>query len=514
MWLAVVKYNKYSAGGEGMNKRRNENELVAFSSVFVPAFTLIIALYLLSSSLVCSYSLTYDSYLGEIVGLQRDNPFLAFILVIICCCLMYLFNMECARIKQKILISVMLCWTLVLGYGFVYSASRIPAGDAEIVAGAAFQMAKGNVNGMNEYFSKYPFRLGLAFFEELCFRVLMLLAPDISRGYCVMALQVLNVILLAVCFYALTRISFLLFESERCEKITALLLTLYTPVILSCNSLSGRIPAICFSLISIWAYLCYRKNKSIDSALICVGAMGIAQCLKLDSLIILVALIVIMLLEAVSGAGWKRIWLMLFTLAFSLLMIFAPVALYDIRYESDLIGADVTLYSAMGLGEEEDTYLHYDGLYSAMSFGSGGDEESQIENTPFSWLAVQEQWNEPSFRTLYNNRDSMHYRETGFLYQLICYDVEWLALAQMNLHQNMLLLGFIAGLLALVKKRGTVRMMPALCVLGGFLFHLLFQARSQHAMRYYLMMVPMAAYGFEYMFLSYDNKNKSLKSEE
>lgn len=497
-----------------MKNRRYDSELVEFSASFIPAFTLVIVICLLFCSVCSSYGLVYDEYLGEVIGMKRENPFLTVILMIICTCLLYIFNMESAHVKKNLLIALMLCWTIVLGYGFVYSSSRMPAGDAEIVAGAAFNMAKGNASGMHSYFEKYPFRLGLAFFEEICFRVLMLFAPSISRGYCVMALQVLNVLLLALSFYALTRISFLLFESELCEKITALFLMFYTPVILSCNSLSGRIPAICCSLIGIWAFLQYRKERDFISALLCVAAMGLSLCIKLDSLIILIALLIIMVLEAVGEGSWRGIKLLLCTLAFSLTMVFVPTAIYDLRFEADLIEGDITLYSAMGLGEEEDAYLHYDGLYSAMSYGSGGDEDSQIENAPFSWLAVQEQWNEPSFRTLYNNRDSMHYRDTGSLNRILCYDMEKLVLGQMNLQQNMLLLGFAAALFFLIRKRDTVCLLPVLCVLGGFLFHMLFQARSQHAMRYYMLMVPVAAYGFESMFLSYDNKNKSLKREE
>jgi hypothetical protein len=36
----------------------------------------------------------------------------------------------------------------------------------------------------------------------------------------------------------------------------------------------------------------------------------------------------------------------------------------------------------------------------------------------------------------------------------------------------------------------------ALIILGGFVYHLIFEAKSQYVLPYFIMMVPFAAYGF------------------
>ena len=45
-----------------------------------------------------------------------------------------------------------------------------------------------------------------------------------------------------------------------------------------------------------------------------------------------------------------------------------------------------------------------------------------------------------------------------------------------------------------------LRTLLPLILLGGLLYHLLFEAKSQYAMPYFLLMLPLAAYGFFRLF--------------
>ena len=48
---------------------------------------------------------------------------------------------------------------------------------------------------------------------------------------------------------------------------------------------------------------------------------------------------------------------------------------------------------------------------------------------------------------------------------------------------------------ALMKKRDILSCILPLIILGGLMYHLLFEAKSQYALPYFIMMLPVAACG-------------------
>ena len=53
----------------------------------------------------------------------------------------------------------------------------------------------------------------------------------------------------------------------------------------------------------------------------------------------------------------------------------------------------------------------------------------------------------------------------------------------------------LAGLIRMWRKRDLLRALLPLIWLGGLSYHLLFEAKSQYAMPYFVLMMPIAAYG-------------------
>ena len=58
----------------------------------------------------------------------------------------------------------------------------------------------------------------------------------------------------------------------------------------------------------------------------------------------------------------------------------------------------------------------------------------------------------------------------------------------------------LAGLVRMWRKRDLLRMLLPLILLGGLSYHLLFEAKSQYAMPYFVLMMPIAAYGLFALF--------------
>ena len=70
----------------------------------------------------------------------------------------------------------------------------------------------------------------------------------------------------------------------------------------------------------------------------------------------------------------------------------------------------------------------------------------------------------------------------------------------MNQHQQLVFLGVLLSIPALIKKRDILSCILPLIILGGLMYHLLFEAKSQYALPYFILMLPVAAAGLAAFF--------------
>ena len=65
----------------------------------------------------------------------------------------------------------------------------------------------------------------------------------------------------------------------------------------------------------------------------------------------------------------------------------------------------------------------------------------------------------------------------------------------MDYSLQVLYAGFALGLIVLLRKRESGQIIFPIAIVGGVLFHLLFEANSKYALTYLPMIAPIAAYG-------------------
>ncbi len=76
----------------------------------------------------------------------------------------------------------------------------------------------------------------------------------------------------------------------------------------------------------------------------------------------------------------------------------------------------------------------------------------------------------------------------------------------MNQFQQLIFFGMLLSLFELWRRRDMESSLLPLIILGGLLYHLLFEAKSQYAMPYFVLMIPMAAFGFGWFFYRIENR--------
>jgi len=480
------------------------------------ALTLCFMTVLTVQSLLGTYSVTTGGGEGEVLGYAKDNVLINLLLTAAFLALVYFAEKLLKNVSAKKVTLVLLAWTVIFSSAFVCSAKLQPSQDSYIITFFAQQAAKGDYSYYHEYFSFFPYQFGFALYEELFFRFFDFLMPNAPEGFASLALQILNVMYTAVTFFALVRISAQLFSNERVEKLTAILLFFCLQPMLFTTFMYGNTPALCFGVFAVLMYLMFEQSERTKYALLCVFFICLATLLKLNTLIYVVALGIVWLISVIRKPTLKSTLLLVLMIAAVLILKPLPQKYYEAKMGEKLgDGIPQSGWLAMGLNEGQSGPGWYDPTYTTTNFiASGYDSElsgeraktaiserlKELSENPGEALSFFEkklssQWNEPTYESLWINQVRASYSSSGKLYDFVCKDNDRAFAYIMNIVQQAVFIAFAAGLVLLFRERDMKKTILPLTILGALLYHLMFEAKSQYALGYFLLMVPIAAYG-------------------
>lgn len=472
---------------------------------------------------------------GEIVMFVKDNFFLNAIVLFICVAAVYLICLMCEHVKLRKLVVLLLAWTLLFGLAFVCSAKLQPSEDSYIVTFFARQAAKGDYSYYHDYFRCFPFQFGFALYEELFFRLFNAVLPARPEGYSSLALQGINVLFTVLTYYSVLRCTLCVSRSETVTKLTAVLLLFFLPPLLFTTYMYGNVPGFALACTGTWMFLEFRENRRIVHGVLCAVCLTLAVCLKLNCLIFFIAIVIIWVIDLIRKPDMKAVVLLALAAAMVLCVRGLPQKYYEERCgESFGSGVPQLGWMAMGLNEGQSCSGWYDTEYTVAAYkGSGFDRDKTAqtareainerleyftadpaEAVHFFSRKLLSQWNEPTYQGLWNNQVRKKYSEPGMLYKLICQRFERRLTQLMNYYQQLIFAGFALSLILLLKKKSLRTAVFPLIILGGMLYHLLFEAKSQYAMGYIILMIPVAAYGLARLSAFAARKSRSTRPSE
>ncbi|MGI5977759.1 MAG: hypothetical protein ACOX68_08710 [Candidatus Limivicinus sp.] len=507
------------------------NKFTRFCVAVILVFMLVFMLFLFPVSLLRTTAISVGSGRGELVSFEYDNFFLNLIMLTMYTALLYLVFRFVKFIRLKTQVLIMSGLIFITGIFLVASAKLQPSEDSYAVTFFARQAARGDYSYYHEYFTFFPYQLGFALYEEVFFRIFNLVLPNVPEGFSSLALQGMNVLFIILACVSLVYCAGYLFSSLRVQKLTSVLLIFCLPPVLLSTYMYGNIPALGLACFGCWMFLAFQKDRKWYHGLLCALSLTLAVVLKLNSLIFVVAVTIIWIIclcrrdkvkSALKSAGF-----LVLMLASVLLVRGLPQKYYEARCECSF-GPGIPQISWMAMGMHEgqscsgwyDTDyttsayagFDYDGEKTAEFAGEGIKErmgefsEEPRECLRFFGRKFLSQWNEPTCQGIWNNQVRSHFSEPGFFYNFICETAPRGIAKLMDLYQQLIFFGFTLGLCLLLKKRDTLTALLPLVILGGMLYHLLFEAKSQHAATYFVLMLPVAAYGFSRLFMRFGSE--------
>ncbi len=462
--------------------------------------------------------MTTENPVQECVTYEKDSPLLVLLFVLlflgICVGLWLLVR----RLPSAILIPACSLGVAILGIVFVATSQSAPTHDSYIVSNAAYLASIGDGTGVgSDYFLRFPFQLGYVLWSELWIRVL-------GTGDHSLSLQIVNVLCLSGAYAALLLTARALFGDGRALRLCAILCLLAPQPILFCSFTYGTVPGLLFASLAVWQTVTLWESKHpVWRGLAVALSLGIAVALKKNNLILCVAILFVLLLRLFSAKprdGWQKRLACLVCIPLCVLAVLAipkgAQMLYETRFELSFgRGIPMSSWAAMGLHDSFIAPGWYDARYTVQLFSECGMDTDETHRRALEVIGtrlneldadlpsagrffsekIKSQWNEPSFQSIWTNQVRGQYGEKVFPAAWICGRGEALTKGFMNTLVSFVYLFSAVGAIFLLRRRCPEDALIPTWVLGGFLYHTIFEAKSQYILPYFVLLLPLAAFG-------------------
>ncbi len=378
-----------------------------------------------------------------------------------------------------------------------FSQSR----DAQQVYYILRKFRAGDYSDMNScYLQGFQQQLGLMFLEDL----LLSLWPDIR------IFQYLNVLFILGIIFFLYRISDLLFHNQTINLYCLAACAAFLPMHFYVNLAYGDICSISLSLMAVWALMRWSETRLKRYAAAAAAGMCISMLARKNTLIILIAMIICLVIHAWKEWDWRPCVLALLIAALSLGSPVLAALYYQARSGVELGDSmPAVLWIAMGIHGEPGAYGVYNGYHESVFWGTGGNaqEASAIARThirerleefaanpplayDFYKNKILQQWGENTYGSMILTLDRQ--RCEGELVQNVYFgSVRNFLLAYMNHYTFLLYFGtLLFAAQSLSRKDGIWCCLMPVIITGGFLFSMLWENKSRYVLPYVIAMIP------------------------
>ncbi|MCL1855033.1 MAG: glycosyltransferase family 39 protein [Clostridia bacterium] len=424
-----------------------------------------------------------------------------------------------------------------------------PSADQQYVLDAARAINQGELDDLmlGGYLSNNPHQLGLTLIFQLC----NLIA---GTGADVFLIQGLNAIAIAVSVYGLYKLTELLFQDKAVSILFLALIFCFPQLTLYVTFVYGNAMSLSLSLLATLYAIKYLRKRRIRHGLLSVLLVAFAAVIRQNNLIVIAAIAIVYFIDAVWGhraavptpkkaeqaepsaeppskkskAAYSRrfcqprlnSWLILvLTVSISPILQWGITSCYENLAQRKLDESIPSImYIAMGLqdgGLAPGWWNGYvPGEFVAQYWGaepSSRAAKKSIEQSlehfykdpayavNFFYQKTASMWINPTFQSFWIStalRESA-ITNTAFAQNLYHGNLNHFLTGLMNIIQSLVLCGVVAYcVFAFIYRRCHLfELLPPLIFIGGFLFHLVWEAKGQYALPYFVLLLPYAAYG-------------------
>ena len=429
------------------------------------------------------------------------------------------------RAGRRAFAAALALWTAA-ALCFVLSVGLLPRADSALVIEAAKRFAAGDFSPLEgEYFSRVSYQLGICLPLEGLARLL----PGLDLN---LLMQALNCVISAALMALLCGLAGGLSGDVRTSGAAALLYLAFVPMLLFNMFVYGVLPMLLLCVLAMRCFArCARTGERRFGVLYAL-LIGAAAALKPNAMIVMLALLICAAVLALQ----RKDGFLLLCAALSAVLCFAlpagVIRLYELRAGVTLApDTGMLLRLAMGMQDSMIAAGWYNGVieeYWPLSVTPEMEKAAALEmlaarlrefaaDPAGAWAFFKEkcltQWAEPSYDILWYGAVCGKSGRFNGLAHAIFRDgspVRALLAGYMNIFQQAAYVLALIGTCGMIKEKRieAVQLMLPVTVLGGFLYHMLFEAKSQYIYPYMLLLLPLAAAGMDLLAGRARNKRK------
>lgn len=391
--------------------------------------------------------------------------------------------------------------------------------DSEFVSNAAIQFLQNNYEAfaVGEYLYRYPFQIGVTALLELIYGIFGV------QNYIVF--ELINLVCIVDIVRMLGKISEDLFgeETARIEIVMSMGLL---PLFLLSTFVYGDYIGLFFGIHAIAAVICFLKEnkwqKILQASFWFAGGVAIKNNINV---LVIAAIIALILYAFIYHKYWVLVWtaglVLMSRMGLDIIM-----WIYELRMGQPVPdGIPKIAWITMSMQETVEggsASGWYNGYNCSVFADNGYDQKATVAacmvelkerfqyflHHPgymlyFFFDKFSSQWNEPTFMSIQTNEwYSRNCEPQSNLAISLLYGTGRTILTEvMNIYHFLTMLGAAVGLWIQRKDWKLEKAYFILNIFGGILFHMLWEAKARYVLCYFVLMLPVAAAGYQYVSL-------------
>lgn len=449
----------------------------------------------------------------EIAKYKSDNLIFILLSLIIALFLFRLIlnkNLKTTKMKR-----VLLAWVWGVSLGSVLLFRCIAKCDSGFLNEIAIQFLQNNYQAFTTggYLYMYPFQLGFTAIMELIYRVFGI------ENF--MVFELINILCVVGIVWTIQKITEELFEDEKICQIAAMLSMGMLPLFLLSTFIYGDIPGWYMAVNAIYYMIRYLKTGKWIEILRASIWLSVGIIVKSNLNIMLVAAVIIIVLHAFERKDVKLLLGAVAIVIISQLGMLTVNGIYAIRIGEKIPdGIPKIAWVAMGMqkpyedGSAAGWYNGYNWeVYTQNGYDNELTKKACIANLKqslqhfaehpksavrFFYDKFSSQWNDPSFMSLLINEwYSRNVEPQSFFAEFFLYGLgRTLLLFIMNSYHFLIFAGTAVFCLRGFRSWNLSKAYLVLNIFGGIFFHMIWEAKARYVLVYFILMVPLAAWGF------------------
>lgn len=417
---------------------------------------------------------------------------------------------EAARRKRvrRVAIFVTLAMGILLAV-WVSVCHITPVWDQMQVYLDAMDFKAGNFTDMTGYIYMCPHQYGLTFLYEIFLAF--------GGGY--RLLQYINVLMIMCTVWCAYQLVEELFGDARASLYVIIGNLLFFPMWIYVNYVYGELLSVGFCMLGIRLLVRWCRRPKGRDALLSLCCLSVAALARTNVLVVLIAVCIAMLVHGLGRRSPGRLAMAAAVILVPLCVIGAMRWSYEMRSGIRIEGGiPPSMYVAMGMQRSSGGAGVYNGYNNSVFRGEAESDEERADEIATAYIRerlqefradpamakdfykekIQEQWDEPTFCSLVMTA-TFEEPPTGAVEKLYYGSWQQRYRSFMNRYVTVLYLGVVLYCVtALWKKADILQCLMLIGVIGGFLFSILWEAKSRYVLPYIILLIPYMALGISY----------------